>query len=77
MSFESPLPPFSSSDPHATFLNSAALDLLFIEIVPLSHRIANISLNSVGTPDEEEEREAMFYKLDTLGFRVGQGLVER
>ncbi|KAK0723115.1 transport protein particle component [Lasiosphaeria miniovina] len=27
--------------------------------------------------DEEEEREAVFYRLDTIGYRVGQGLVER
>jgi trafficking protein particle complex subunit 6 len=27
--------------------------------------------------DEEEEREAVFYRLETLGYRVGQGLVER
>ncbi|KAI5803248.1 transport protein particle component [Geopyxis carbonaria] len=77
MSFESPLPPFSSSDPHATFLNSAAVDLLLIEIVPLARRIANCAPDSTGMLDEEEEREAMFYKLETLGFKVGQGLVER
>ncbi|KKY33853.1 putative trafficking protein particle complex subunit 6b [Diaporthe ampelina] len=27
--------------------------------------------------DEEEERDAVFYRLETLGYRVGQGLVER
>ena len=27
--------------------------------------------------DEEEEREAVFFRLDSLGYRVGQGLVER
>jgi hypothetical protein len=27
--------------------------------------------------DEEEEREAVFYRLETSGYRVGQGLVER
>jgi trafficking protein particle complex subunit 6 len=27
--------------------------------------------------DEEEERDAVFYKLEMLGYRVGQGLVER
>ena len=30
-----------------------------------------------GEEREEEEREAMFYRLDQLGFKVGQGLVER
>jgi hypothetical protein len=28
-------------------------------------------------PDEEDLREAMFYRLDGLGYRVGQGLAER
>jgi len=27
--------------------------------------------------DDEEERKAVFHRLDTLGYRVGQGLVER
>ncbi|CAK7267840.1 hypothetical protein SEPCBS57363_002794 [Sporothrix epigloea] len=27
--------------------------------------------------DEDEERNAVYYRLDTLGYRVGQGLVER
>ncbi|KAH7321524.1 BET3 family protein [Rhexocercosporidium sp. MPI-PUGE-AT-0058] len=27
--------------------------------------------------DEEEERDAVFFRLDMLGYRVGQGLVER
>lgn len=27
--------------------------------------------------DEEEERDAVFYRLETLGYRVGLGLVER
>lgn len=29
------------------------------------------------TLDEEEERDAVFYRLETLGYRVGLGLVER
>ncbi len=27
--------------------------------------------------DEDEERDAVFYRLESLGYRVGQGLVER
>jgi hypothetical protein len=27
--------------------------------------------------DEDEEREAVFFRLEMLGYRVGQGLVER
>ena len=91
MSFEPPLPPFNASDPHATFLNSTCLDLLLIELVPLAHRLSqqlaesttattaspNDALRS-GVDDEEDEvREAVFYRLDMLGYRVGHGLVER
>ncbi|KAK8081781.1 trafficking protein particle complex subunit 6B [Apiospora saccharicola] len=32
---------------------------------------------SGGRLDEEEERDAVFYRLETLGYRVGLGLVER
>jgi trafficking protein particle complex subunit 6 len=30
-----------------------------------------------GKMDEDEERDAAFYRLEMLGYRVGQGLVER
>ncbi|QBZ55708.1 hypothetical protein PoMZ_00610 [Pyricularia oryzae] len=30
-----------------------------------------------GIMDEDEERDAVFYRLETQGYRVGQGLVER
>ena len=84
MSFETPLPPYNASDPHATFLNSSCFDLLFIEMVPLAHRLAEQLMDErsgsgSGTQvmDEEEQREAAFRRLDALGYRVGQGLVER
>ena len=81
MSFETPLPPYNASDPHATFISSSCFDLLLIEMVPLAHRLAAESIATRkmgGKPmDEEEQREAAFRRLDTLGYRVGQGLVER
>ncbi|KAL8923398.1 MAG: hypothetical protein Q9172_003147 [Xanthocarpia lactea] len=85
MSFETPLPPYNASDPHATFLNSSCFDLLLIEMVPLAHRLAQQLLDersgtgsgSAQVMDEEEQREAVFRRLDALGYRVGQGLVER
>ncbi|KAI9859368.1 MAG: Trafficking protein particle complex subunit 33 [Trichoglossum hirsutum] len=81
MSFETPLPPFNASDPHATFLNSSCLDLLLIELVPMAFRLANeLSVSPSSSSDrldDEEEREAVFYRLEMLGYRVGQGLVER
>ena len=97
MSFDTPVPTYSASDPHATFLNSSCLDFLLIELVPLAQRLASeLSVHggegkdsgggggSGGNAghsgeelDEEEEREAVFYRLEMLGYRVGQGLAER
>ncbi|KAI6710663.1 hypothetical protein PZA11_002838 [Diplocarpon coronariae] len=38
----------------------------------------NVSGNGSGRKmDEEEERDAVFFRLEMLGYRVGQGLVER
>ncbi|MCJ1248327.1 Trafficking protein particle complex subunit 33 [Trapelia coarctata] len=81
MSFETPLPPYNASDPLASFLNASCLDLLLIEIVPMAYRLANelsVKSDEAERPiDEEEQREAAFRRLETLGYRVGQGLVER
>ncbi len=82
MSFETPLPPFRASDPHATFLNSSCLDLLLIEMVPMAYRLAGelivpVQDNLTSSDGEDQSSEAAFSRLDTLGHRVGQGLVER
>lgn len=86
MSFETPLPPYNASDPYATFLNASCMDLLLIEIVPMAHRLASeLAIPAEDAEDaedatvvhEEEQEEATFRKLDSLGFRVGQGLAER
>ena len=94
MSVDTPIPTYSASDPHATFLNSSCLDFLLIELVPLAQRLASeLSVHGGGGKDsggsgggvghngeeldEEEEREAVFYRLEMLGYRVGQGLAER
>ena len=120
MSFESVMPPYNASDPHATFLSSSCLDFLLIELVPMAYRITNeleaaaaadqllpaiaahekdttaaaaasqngtAAASATGTSgagpagsrrmDEDEERDAVFFRLETLGYRVGQGLVER
>lgn len=82
MSFETPLPPYNASDPYATFLNASCMDLLLIEMVPMAYRLAS----ELATPgqdgvkpmdEDEEQKEAAFRRLETLGYRVGQGLVER
>jgi trafficking protein particle complex subunit 6 len=88
MSFETPLPPFNASEPAATFLSASCLDLMMIELVPMAYRVANEVETGTGQEkerwsaadgrmDEDEERDAVFYRLESLGYRVGQGLVER
>ncbi|KAK2811867.1 hypothetical protein FQN50_001905 [Emmonsiellopsis sp. PD_5] len=77
MSFDTPVPPFNASDPHARFLSSSCLDLLLIELVPMAERLAEELSGAEGKLDDEEHREATFYRLETLGYRVGQGLAER
>ncbi|KAI1766402.1 transport protein particle component [Hypoxylon sp. FL1150] len=112
MSFDQPLPPFNASDPSASFLSTSCLDLLMIELVPMTYRVANeldatspessmletnggggnsgapavgndaSSVAATGTVgsrrlDEDEERDAVFFRLEVLGYRVGLGLVER
>ena len=67
------------------------MDLLLIEMVPMAFRLADELASSSTTVtttatngkegnkvmDEDEQREAAFRRLETLGYRVGQGLVER
>ena len=75
MSFDTPLPPYNATDPYATFLSASCMDLLLIEMVPMTYRLTK-KLSSQNA-DEEEQREAAFLRLESLGYRVGQGLVER
>ncbi|PQE08950.1 hypothetical protein CJF32_00002686 [Rutstroemia sp. NJR-2017a WRK4] len=79
MSFDSPLPPYNASDPSATFLNSSCLDLLLIELVPLAYRTVHAldAPNTNTKMEEDEERDRVFFRLESLGYRVGLGLVER
>ena len=81
MSFETPLPPYNASDPYATFLNASCMDLLLIEMVPMAFRLAGElaipGQDGIKPTDDDEQRQAAFRRLETLGYRVGQGLVER
>ncbi len=81
MSFETPLPPYNATDPFASFLNASCMDLLLIEMVPMAYRLAEelavSGKDGVKHIDEDEQRETAFRRLETLGYRVGQGLVER
>ncbi|PGH13194.1 hypothetical protein AJ80_06440 [Polytolypa hystricis UAMH7299] len=77
MSFDHPTPPFNASDPHARFLNASCLDLLLIELVPMSERLAHDLALPDRKLDDEESKEAMYYRLEGMGYRVGVGLAER
>ncbi|KAL8873921.1 MAG: hypothetical protein Q9174_000668 [Haloplaca sp. 1 TL-2023] len=77
MSFETPLPPYNAADPHATFLNSSCFDLLLIEMVPMAHRLASQQEAEKKQAVDDEQKEMAFRRLDSMGYRVGQGLVER
>ena len=80
MSFETPLPPYNASDPHAVFVNSSCFDFLLIEIVPLAQRIAEDATSASPHTEstvEEAPKDVVFRRLESLGYRVGQGLVER
>jgi trafficking protein particle complex subunit 6 len=43
----------------------------------VSTKAAGTGAKGESRMDEDEERDAVFYRLETLGYRVGQGLVER
>lgn len=49
-----------------------------IELVPMAYRVVRDVESPAGQKmEDEEERDAVFFRLDALGYRVGQGLVER
>jgi hypothetical protein len=86
----SPLPaPVGASDPLSSFLSTTCMDLLLIELVPLARRLAAQPLPIADTVfldttpptntelDDDSERESMYFRLEPLGFRVGQGVAER
>lgn len=80
MSFDVQQQSLNPSDPNARFLGASCLDLLLIEIVPMAERITeelSSMTNETGKMEDDELREATFYRLETLGYRVGQGLGER
>lgn len=81
MSFETPLQPYNAADPHATYLNASCLELLLIELVPTAYRTTQDIAARSDLADkpltEEEVKEGAYSRLETQGYRVGQGLVER
>lgn len=104
MSFDTPNPTYTASDPYATFFNASCFEHLLIELVPLAERMARRLEDSIdergravgataatatggsttGTGastekerDDEAFRDAVYFRLESLGYRVGQGLSER
>ena len=51
-----------------THVNESCLEFLIMEMVDLMYRT---------TVDSENDKEAVYYKLEVLGYQVGQSLVER
>ncbi|RCI10702.1 hypothetical protein L249_5323 [Ophiocordyceps polyrhachis-furcata BCC 54312] len=92
MSLEPVMPPYNASDPSATFVSTSCFDFLLIEMVPLAKRLGGegrtrhfpafgaLASRQGGGEDEDEEEERSEearFRLEALGYRVGQGLVER
>lgn len=82
----------SSGQHQDRYLSLSSLDFLLIELVPMAERLAlskqqsttGSKCDSQPEPttisrilEDEELREAAYYRLEALGYRVGQGLAER
>ncbi|KAL4801731.1 transport protein particle component-domain-containing protein [Aspergillus unguis] len=69
----------SSTNPDTSerLLSASCLDFLLIELVPMAERIAKDLATEGRLLDDEETRETAFFRLELLGYRVGQGLAER
>lgn len=76
MSFDS-TSPLNSADPNARFVSSSCFDFLLIELVPMAERMAKELATEGKDLEDEEVRETTFFRLENLGYRVGQGLAER
>jgi len=58
----------SASSPSSSIVNESCLQFLIMEMVDMMFR---------STADSETDKEAVYYKLELLGYHVGQSLVER
>ena len=67
----------SISDPNARALSSSCFDFLLIELVPMAERLAKELSTNEKNLEDEEVRESTYFRLESLGYRVGQGLAER
>jgi len=67
----------SISDPDARAVSSSCFDFLLIELVPMAERLAKELATNETEPEDDEVRESTYFRLESLGYRVGQGLAER
>jgi hypothetical protein len=67
----------SISDPDARAVSSSCFDFLLIELVPMAERLAKELATNENEPEDGEIRETTYFRLESLGYRVGQGLAER
>ncbi|KAE8144547.1 BET3 family protein [Aspergillus avenaceus] len=77
MSFDAPALYSNAFDHQARTLSASCLDFLMIELVPMAERLAKELSTDDKTLDEDELKETVFFRLESLGYRVGQGLAER
>lgn len=66
-----------NTDPNARVFSSSCFDFLLIELVPMAERMAKELVTEGKEIEDEEVRETTFFRLESLGYRVGQGLAER
>ncbi|KAI9368006.1 transport protein particle component-domain-containing protein [Aspergillus egyptiacus] len=77
MSFDVSSTNTNESDPRTRVLSASCLDFLLIELVPMAERLAKDLAANDRSLDDEEVKETAFFRLESLGYRVGQGLAER
>ena len=77
MSFDASSTTPNVSDPRDHLVGASCLDFLLIELVPMAERIAKDLAAEDRLLDDEETKETAFFRLESLGYRVGQGLAER
>lgn len=77
MSSDASAPAGNVAEPNARVLNTSCLDFLLIELVPMAERMTKELAAEEKLLDDDEVRETTFFRLESLGYRVGQGLAER
>ncbi|KAA8643183.1 trafficking protein particle complex subunit [Aspergillus tanneri] len=77
MSFDPSSSPFDASDPHSRVISTSCFDFLMNELVPMAERLSKELSVEEKLPEDDEVREMTFFRLESLGYRVGQGLAER